>query len=167
MARTILHPIRPKPFTATRTLAITVSVSEIWDRGSYRAFIVQGKRYAHQKMAPMRISMEAISFREDWEGKLFLLRGLWCRGPFLCRSRGHHLINQHSSAQPVGLGASFRAAIFFPHTIGKIGNTLVTASNHIIRKCHVHHHRSKLDEVLCHKMVQCTIDQSAMLRSNI
>jgi hypothetical protein len=101
--------------------------------------------------------MEAISFREEWEGKLFLLWGLWNSCGF------HHwlllrrcLINQHNSAQPMSFGAAFWAAIFFPHTVGKIGNTLVTAGNHIIRKCHVHHHRAKFKQMRFYAIKWCS-----------
>src|SRR5688572_23477746 len=44
----------------------------------------------------------------------------------------------------MGLGAAFRASVFFPHAVGKIGNTLVTAGNHIVHKCHGHHIGLKL-----------------------
>ena len=92
--------------------------------------------------------MEAISFREDWEEKLFLLRDLLSSCGFLrwLLLRGS-FINQHNRAQPMGFGAAFRAAIFFPHTVGKIGNALVTASNRIIRKCHVHHYHTKIKQM--------------------
>jgi hypothetical protein len=84
-------------------------------------------------MAPMQLRMEAISFREGWEEKLLLLRGLWnsCGFQRWLLLRGS-FINQHNRAQPVSFGAAFRAAIFFPHTVGKIGNTLVTAGNRIV-----------------------------------
>jgi hypothetical protein len=47
----------------------------------------------------------------------------------------------------MGLGPALRAAIFFPHAVGKIGNALVTAGNHISRKCHGHHHRAKIEQM--------------------
>ena len=56
----------------------------------------------------------------------------------------------------MSFGAAFRAAIFFPHPVGKIGNTLVTASNHIIRKCHVHHHRAKIKQMGFYAIKWCS-----------
>jgi len=41
-----------------------------------------------------------------------------------------------------GLGPALGAAILFPHAVGKIGNALVTASNHVVHKCHGRHHRA-------------------------
>jgi hypothetical protein len=94
---------------------------------------------------------------EDWEEKLFLLWGLWNSCGF------HHwllleysFVNQHSSAQPMGFGAAFRAAIFFPHPVSKVSNALITACNHIIHKCHVHHHRVKFKQMRLYAIKWCS-----------
>jgi hypothetical protein len=47
----------------------------------------------------------------------------------------------------MSLGAAFWATVFFPHAVGKVGNALVTAGNHIVRKCHGHHHRAKIKQM--------------------
>jgi hypothetical protein len=101
--------------------------------------------------------MAAISFREDCEKKLFLLWDLWNNCDFhrwlLLR---RCFINQHSSTQPMGFGAAFRVAIFFPHAVGKIGNTLIAARDHIIHKSHVHHHRSKIKQMRLYAIQWCS-----------
>jgi hypothetical protein len=88
---------------------------------------------AGPKKEDARVKRGHDELGEDWEGKLFLLRGLWnsCGFHRWLLLRGS-FINQDNSAQPMCFGAALGAAIFFPHTVSKISNTLVTASNHIV-----------------------------------